>query len=153
MAKIFYLLESTPDYERGWFFNNKNKLIEKGMEIVEDFDYGAETEIEDEELFYRSGEENIKDGFAYYTEYDGEWSIENMTEESAREMAASTEDMAGVYFPAKLKGGYGEAYIGSASEHTNAIFTFDGGEIEESLKKLNHISRFEQFVNEKITRP
>ena len=150
MAKIFYLLESTADYERAWFFNNKKKAIEKGMEVVEDFEYGTEIELEDEELFYKSGEENIKDGFAYYTEYDGTWSIEDMTEEAAREMATSTEDMAGVYFPAKLKGGYGEAYIGSASEHTNAIFTFDGGAIEESKKEvydMKSIQTFEAFTN------
>ena len=154
MAKIFYLLESTADYERAWFFNNKKKAIEKGMEVVEDFEYGTEIELEDEELFYKSGEENIKDGFAYYTEYDGTWSIEDMTEEAAREMATSTQDMAGVYFPAKLKGGYGEAYIGSASEHTNAIFTFDGGAIEESKKEtynMKSIQTFEAFTNNIVT--
>ena len=32
--KIFYVIQQTPDYVQGWFFNNKRKALEKGMEEV-----------------------------------------------------------------------------------------------------------------------
>jgi len=145
MAKIFYIKEQNPDYNQIWIFNNEKKAVEKGMELVDGFEFGEWIEG-DFESFYYSESVNIKDGICFYTMYDGEWDVADMTEKQARDLVTfNGGETAGVFFPARLKSGYGEAYLGRGMEHTNALFMFDGGSIQES-NNFKYLPTFESFT-------
>ena len=149
MAKIFYINIKDADSAQGYFFNNKRKAQEKGMELYDDFSFdleGEEFESDFGEQWIYSGIINVKEGFLFYQE-DGSMYVDAMSEEQARSAAEQFEG-AGAYFPAKLKSGYGECYIGSATEHTNGLWSFDYGDIYENKKTMRHIPTFESFVNE-----
>ena len=155
MAKIHYIVEFHPDYVQGYFFNNKRKAIEKGMEEVEGFEFGNEIENEETDAFFHSGVLNSNSGFLFWME-DGDWDIEEMDSDVAKgkiESGEIEENSAGAYFPAKLKTGYGECYIGSATEHTNGLWSFEYGDIYEKKQKqttMKYLPRFESFVNERL---
>lgn len=143
MAKIFYINIKDADSAQGYFFNNKRKAQEKGIELYDDFSFdlnGEEFEGDFGEQYIYSGIINVKEGFLFYQE-DGSMYVDAMSEEQARSAAEQFEG-AGAYFPAKLKGGYGECYIGSATEHTNGLWAFEYGDIYET----RHIPTFEQFL-------
>lgn len=148
MAKIHYIVEFHPDYVQGYFFNNKRKAIEKGMEEVEGFEFGNEIENEETDAFFHSGVLNSNSGFLFWME-DGDWDIEEMDSDVAKgkiESGEIEENSAGAYFPAKLKAGYGECYIGSATEHTNGLWAFDYGEIYEGKQTtFKYVPTFESF--------
>lgn len=151
MAKIFYINVKDADSAQGYFFNNKRKAQEKGMEIYDDFSFdlnGEEFEGDFGEQFIYSGIIDVKEGFLFYQE-DGSMYVDAMSEEEARSAAEQFEG-AGAYFPAKLKSGYGECYIGSATEHTNGKWSFEYGDIYENKKTMKHVKLFEQFVNERF---
>lgn len=156
MAKIHYIVEFHPDYVQGYFFNNKRKAIEKGMEEVEGFEFGNEIENEETDAFFHSGVLNSNSGFLFWME-DGDWDIEEMDSDVAKgkiESGEIEENSAGAYFPAKLKTGYGECYIGSATEHTNGKWSFEFGDIYEKKQKqttMKYVPTFESFVNEYST--
>lgn len=154
MAKIHYIVEFHPDYVQGYFFNNKRKAIEKGMEEVEGFEFGNEIENEETDAFFHSGVLNSNSGFLFWME-DGDWDIEEMDSDVAKgkiESGEIEENSAGAYFPAKLKTGYGECYIGSATEHTNGLWSFEYGDIYEKKQKqttMKHLPTFESFIGSK----
>ena len=150
MAKIFYIHIKDEDSAQGYFFNNKRKAQEKGMELYDDFSFdleGEEFEGDFGTQWIYSGIQNVKEGFLFYQE-DAMMYLDDMSEEQARSAAEQFEG-AGAYFPAKLKGGYGECYIGSATEHTNGLWSFEYGDIyEKKQTTMRHIPTFESFVNE-----
>jgi hypothetical protein len=158
MAKIFYIgIKDNKDAVQAYFFNNEKKAQEKGLELygvgITDFSFdldGEEFEGDKGTQWIYSGVENVKDGFLFYQE-DGDIYVEAQSEEDA-EMNATAIDGEGAYFPAKLKGGYGECYIGSTTEHTNGLWSFkDGGDIyQEAKTTMRHIPTFESFINEKF---
>ena len=142
MAKIFYINVKDADSAQGYFFNNKRKAQEKGIELYDDFSFdlnGEEFESDFGEQWIYSGIIDVKEGFLFYQE-DGSMYVDAMSEEQAKSAAEQFEG-AGAYFPAKLKSGYGECYIGSATEHTNGLWAFEYGDIYE-----RHIPTFEQFI-------
>ena len=147
MAKLFYIRELNPDYNRVWVFNKEKDAREEGTGLVDGFKFDEEIEDEYGSFFY-SEWLNIKDGLCFYTTGYGDWEVEDMSEQEARELATSNGEASGVFFPARLKSGYGDAYLGRVWEHTNALFMFEGGSIQES-NSFGHVSTFEQFVNEK----
>ena len=143
MAKIFYINVKDADSAQGYFFNNKRKAQEKGLELYDDFSFdlnGEEFEGDFGEQYIYSGIINVKEGFLFYQE-DGSMYIDAMSEEEARSAAEQFEG-AGAYFPVKLKSGYGECYIGSATEHTNGLWAFEYGDIYEN----KYIPSFKQFI-------
>ena len=151
--KIFYVIQQTPDYVQGWFFNNKRKAIEKGMEEVADFTFGQDMINQDhfgDDTDYYSGVEDVKEGFLFYLE-DGEWQIRSEAEATAKEQVA---ELSGAYFPAKLKGGYAECYCSDSVTSTNSKWEFEYGEIYETKTTMKYVKLFEQFINEskKITK-
>ena len=150
MAKVFYIVERHPDYTRGWFFNNQRKALEKGLEEVEGFEFGDEIENEDTESWYHSGVVNSNAGFLFWME-DGDFNLEAMDSDTAKGKVESGEidqNSAGVFFPAKLKTGYGEAYIGSATQHTNGQWEFDYGDIYEStIFEHKYVPTFKDFID------
>lgn len=143
MAKIFYINVKDADSAQGYFFNNKRKAQEKGMELYDDFSFdlnGEEFEGDFGEQYIYSGIINVKEGFLFYQE-DGSMYVDAMSEEEARSAAEQFEG-AGAYFPVKLKSGYGECYIGSATEHTNGLWSFEYGDIYEN----KYVPSFKQFI-------
>lgn len=153
MAKIFYINIKDADSAQGYFFNNKRKAQEKGMELYDDFSFdlnGEEFESDFGEQWIYSGIIDVKEGFLFYQE-DGSMYVDAMSEEQARSAAEQFEG-AGAYFPAKLKTGYGECYIGSATEHTNGLWSFEYGDIYEKKQKqttMKHLPTFESFIGSK----
>ena len=146
--KVFYVIQQTPDYVQGWFFNNKRKAIEKGMEEVKDFTFGQDMINQDhfgDDTDYYSGAEDVKEGFLFYLE-DGEWQIKSEAEVIAKEQVA---ELNGAYFPAKLKGGYGECYCSDNVTSTNSKWEFEYGEIYETKTTMKQVKLFEQFLNER----
>lgn len=145
--KVFYVIQQTPDYVQGWFFNNKKKAIEKGMEEVADFTFGQDMINQDHfgnDTDYYSGVEDVKEGFLFYLE-DGEWQIRSEAEVTAKEQVT---ELSGAYFPAKLKGGYAECYCSDNVTSTNSKWEFDYGEIYETKTTMKHVKLFEQFIGE-----
>ena len=150
MAKVFYIVERHPDYTQGWFFNNQRKALEKGLEEIEGFEFGDEIENEESGSWYHSGVVNSNAGFLFWME-DGDFNIEAMDSDTAKgkvESGEIDENSAGVFFPAKLKSGYGEAYIGSATQHTNGQWEFDYGDIYEStIFEHKYVPTFKDFID------
>ena len=151
MAKIFYINVKDADSAQGYFFNNKRKAEEKGMELYDDFSFdlnGEEFEGDFGEQYIYSGIINVKEGFLFYQE-DASMYVEAMSEEEAKSAAEQYEG-AGAYFPVKLKSGYGECYIGSATEHTNGLWSFEYGDIYEAKQTkqttMKYIPTFESFI-------
>ena len=78
MAKIFYINVKDADSAQGYFFNNKRKAQEKGMELYDDFSFdlnGEEFEGDFGEQYIYSGIINVKEGFLFYQE-DGSMYVE-----------------------------------------------------------------------------
>ena len=151
MAKIFWIGIKDEDSSQAYFFNDKKKAYEKGLELygvgITDFSFdldGEEFEGDYGTQWIYSGIESVKEGFLFYQE-DGQMWIEPQSEEEAKSNITSI-DGAGAYFPAKLKVGYGECYVGSATEHTNGSWAFEHGDIYEKTA-MRHIPTFESFIN------
>ena len=150
MAKIFYIAMVDADTTQAFFFNNKKKAFEKGLELYGgfgDFSFdlrGEEFEGDYATTYIYSGIENVKEGFLFYREA-GRPHFEAGSEADARAavIAGSFEagGAMGGYFPAKLKGGYGEIYMSSAVEGTNELWTFEADELYE-----RYVPTFEQFL-------
>ena len=155
MAKIFYIAMVDADTTHAFFFNNKRKAQEKGMELYDgfgDFSFnldGEEFEGDYATTYIYSGIENVNEGFLFYRE-DGRPHFEAMYEVKARELVegGSFEDAMGGYFLGKLRSGYGEIYMSSAVDGTNELWTFEADELYENKKTMTHIPTFESFVNE-----
>ena len=138
------------DTTQAFFFNNKKKAQDKGMELYDgfgDFSFnldGEEFEGDYVTTYIFSGIKDVKEGFLFYRE-DGRPHFEAMDEASARAAVTSGDFEAsgamGGYFPGKLKGGYGEIYMSSAVEGTNELWTFEADELYE-----RHVPTFEQFL-------
>ena len=148
MAKIFYIAMVDADTTQAFFFNNKKKALEKGLELYGGFGEfsfdlrGEEFEGDYATTYIYSGIENVKEGFLFYRE-DGRPHFEAMDEANARTVVedGSFEDAMGGYFLGKLKGGYGEIYMSSAVEGTNELWTFEADELYE-----RYVPTFEQFL-------
>ena len=148
MAKIFYIAMVDADTTHAFFFNNKRKAQEKGMELYDGFGEfsfnlrGEEFEGDYATTYIYSGIENVNEGFLFYRE-DGRPHFEAMYEVKARELVegGSFEDAMGGYFLGKLRSGYGEIYMSSAVEGTNELWTFEADELYE-----RNVPTFEQFL-------
>ena len=142
------------DTTQAFFFNNKRKAQEKGMELYDgfgDFSFnldGEEFEGDYVTTYIYSGIEDVKEGFLFYRE-GGRPHFEAGDEASAKAniIEGSFEDAMGGYFPGKLKAGYGEIYMSSAVEGTNSSWTFEADEVYEN-KTMKYVPTFEAFVNE-----
>ena len=158
MAKIFYIAMVDADTTQAFFFNNKKKALEKGMELYGGFGEfsfdldGEEFEGDYATTYIYSGIENVNEGFLFYRE-DGRPHFEDMYEVKARELVedGSFEDAMGGYFLAKLRSGYGEIYMSSAVEGTNELWTFEADELYENKKTMKYLPTFESFLNEYST--
>ena len=158
MPKVFYIAMVDADMTQAFFFNNKNKAQEKGMELYGGFGEfsfdlrGEEFEGDYATTYIYSGIENVKEGFLFYREA-GRPHFEAGDEASAREAVVSGDFEAGGamggYFPAKLKGGYGEIYMSSAVEGTNELWTFEADVLyEKKQTTMKYVPTFESFLNE-----
>ena len=89
MAKIFYIAMVDADTTQAFFFNNKKKAQEKGMELYDGFGEfsfdlrGEEFEGDYVTTYIYSGIENVKEGFLFYRE-DGRPHFEAGSEADAR---------------------------------------------------------------------
>ena len=152
MAKVFYIAMVDADTTQAFFFNNKKKAQEKGMELYDGFGEfsfnlrGEEFEGDYVTTYIFSGIENVREGFLFYRE-DGRPHFEAMDEANARTVVedGSFEDAMGGYFSGKLKGGYGEIYMSSAVEGTNELWTFEADELYER-KTMKYLPTFESFI-------
>lgn len=153
MAKIFYIAMVDSDTTQAFFFNNKKKAQEKGMELYDGFgDFSFDLDGEEFEGDYAttwiySGIKNVKEGFLFYRE-NGLPHFEDGDEASAKaNVIEGIIDGMGGYFPGKLKGGYGEIYMSSAVEGTNSSWTFEADEVYENKKTMKYVPTFESFIN------
>ena len=157
MAKIFWIAEKSGDYMEISAFNNKRKAEEKAMELAPHFSFGdnevpKEEGDDDGDSWLYSGMINAKECFVLYRgsgmpHADGEFVDEA---EVSRWVEQEGYDTAGACFPAKLKGGMGEVYLGSEAEANGSeLFVFEDGEVYESNKNdktMKYVKLFEQFI-------
>ena len=146
MAKIFYVVENTPDYCQANFFKTEKEALEYGISQLPQFDMFDEPmndEEADGEEWYTGDSLDFKKGILFIQE-EGDWSIVDMDEEEAREEVDGKENFAAVYFDGFKRGAY--AYLGRGLEGKNHKWIADDDGIEESFK--SNVPTFNQFIKE-----
>lgn len=150
MAKVFYVVDRQDDDVRISLFKTEKEALTYGTSVVADFEMGEEA-IEDEENggFYTGGELLFRNGFLF-SFYDGDFSIEAMDENSAKEKCENElgEDGAAIFFNGFKKGSYG--YLGNGADGKDYKWSWDGSEYLNPSGKVEVDGKGETWVTYQI---
>ena len=171
MAKIFWIAKKEGNETEMFAFNNKGKAQKKAIELAPHFSFGdneVSHEIEWGTQMLYSGTINAKDCFILYTENDMPYAkgdFANVSEAYDWMEEKGRKVVAGVCFPAKLKGGMGwisihdratpiqgdhlfrfDKYVPNDPDFDWYSIEDDDDDVDENNKTMKHIKLFEQFI-------
>tara|TARA_B110000503_G_C6907166_1_gene313115 strand:- start:86 stop:595 length:510 start_codon:yes stop_codon:yes gene_type:complete len=153
MAKIFYVVENTPDYAQVNFFKTEKEALAYGISELPQFDmYGdpMNDEEADGEEWYNGDKLDFKKGILFSIEEAGV-KLQAMEDADAREYSLDLEDNgsnwgSAVFFEGFVKGMY--CYLGRDVTGKGMKWNYTGDGINENEVKssFKYMQTFESFT-------